>query len=368
MGKCIHCGKESNLISEPLSLCVQCIREDFKEVLPQIKKVHHWTRRRFNLPLEPPKAAGGIPCGICANHCQIPEGEMGYCGLRKNQAGRLVGGETTEGNLSFYYETLPTNCVADWVCPGGTGVGYPKFSYLEGPEYGYKNLAVFYQACSFNCLFCQNWHFRRLAFSDKRVKPSELAGAVDSKTSCICYFGGDPSPQLLHSLLTSRLILKEKRNRILRICWETNGTMAPSLLEQMVDISLESGGCIKFDLKAFDKRVHFALCGQDNQPTFENFCRVARRIEERVTPPLLVASTLLIPGYVDEVEVGNIAAFIASLNPEIPYTLLAFSPQFCMSDLPTTSKKDAESCLKSARAAGLKRVRIGNLHLLSSDY
>lgn len=368
MGKCVDCGKESNLISDPLSLCISCIQEDFKKVLPHIRKVHSWTRRKFNLPSEPPKASNGISCKICANQCQIPEGEIGYCGLRKNQERRLVGAEPTEGSLSFYYDNLPTNCVADWVCPGGTAVGYPKFSYSEGPEYGYRNLAVFYQACSFNCLFCQNWYFRKLAFLTKRVKASELAAAVDGKTSCVCYFGGDPSPQLPHSLLTSRLILKEKKNRIVRICWETNGTISPSLLDQMVDISLESGGCIKFDLKAFDKKLHIALCGQDNHRTLDNFRRVAERVKERTTPPLLVASKLLVPGYRDKVEVGNIAAFIASLNLEIPYSLLAFSPQFCMSDLPTTSKRHAENCLESAKAVGLKRVRIGNSHLLGGDY
>ncbi|MEE8618654.1 MAG: hypothetical protein V3S84_00830 [Dehalococcoidales bacterium] len=46
--------------------------------------------------------------------------------------------------------------MADWVCPAGTGAGYPDFAYRAGVEYGYKNLAVFYHACSFDCLFYQN--------------------------------------------------------------------------------------------------------------------------------------------------------------------------------------------------------------------
>jgi pyruvate formate lyase activating enzyme len=44
--------------------------------------------------------------------------------------------------------------------------------------------------------------------------------------------------------------------------------------------------------------------------------------------------------------------------------LLAFHPQFFMSDLPLTSKSLADDCLKAARDAGLKRVRLGNVHLL----
>jgi len=76
----------------------------------------------------------------------------------------------------------------------------------------------------------------------------------------------------------------------------------------------------------------------------------------------------LVPGYVDPAEVGRIARFIAEINPDIPYSLLAFYPQFFLSDLPTTSRGHAESALAEARAAGLTRVRIGNEHLLGPDY
>jgi len=78
--------------------------------------------------------------------------------------GRLVGISSREGKLLWYHDPLPTNCVGDWVCAGGTGAGYPEYAYSSGPECGYKNLAVFFNACSFNCLYCQNWHFRKETF------------------------------------------------------------------------------------------------------------------------------------------------------------------------------------------------------------
>jgi pyruvate formate lyase activating enzyme len=182
-----------------------------------------------------------------------------------------VGATAEKGNVSWYYDPLPTNCVADWVCPGGTGEGYPEFAYCNGPEYGYKNLAVFYQACSFDCLFCQNWHYRSLALREANVTASMLADAVDERTSCICYFGGDPTPQLPHSIHVARLALQKNKGRILRICWETNGSMHPDLLKEAADIALNSGGCIKFDLKAWSEEVHLALCGVSNRRTKENF-------------------------------------------------------------------------------------------------
>jgi pyruvate formate lyase activating enzyme len=368
MTKCQHCGKESPLISRALGLCVDCIRTDFTKVLPLINKAHSRARKLFDLPYSPPKAEQGRGCHICANECRLAPGEMSYCGLRINRGNRLAGATAEKGNVSWYHDSLPTNCVADWVCPGGSGAGYPRFAYSQRAEYGYKNLAVFYQACSFDCLFCQNWHYRYSATKGSKIDALELAQAVDDRTACICYFGGDPTPQLPHALRASRLALDRNKGRILRICWETNGSMHPALLRQAAELSLNSGGCIKFDLKAWSEELHIALCGASNKRTLENFRLLAEYIERRPSPPFLVASTLLVPGYVDKEEVSSIAAFISSLNPNIPYALLAFHPQFMMNDLPTTSRRHAQECLAEAKAQGLTNVRVGNIHLLGDYY
>jgi pyruvate formate lyase activating enzyme len=149
-----------------------------------------------------------------------------------------------------------------------------------------------------------------------------------------------------------------------RVCWETNGTMHPRLLDRAVQYSLDTGGCVKFDLKAFDEELHRALTGISNRRTLENFARAARRFGERLDLPLVIASTLLVPGYVDADQVGKIARFIASFDPRIPYALLAFAPSFYMSDLPCTSARHARQAEAAARAAGLVNVRVGNRHLL----
>jgi pyruvate formate lyase activating enzyme len=132
----------------------------------------------------------------------------------------------------------------------------------------------------------------------------------------------------------------------------------------MAELSLRSGGCIKFDLKALTEELHLALCGVSNKRTLENFQLLAQYVSRRPCPSFLIASTLLVPGYVDQGEVSRIASFIASLSPDIPYALLAFYPQFMMNDLPTTSRQYAQDCLEAARRQGLKNVRVGNLHLL----
>lgn len=368
MGCCINCEKESELICSTLNVCLDCIRKDFEKVSEHIKKVHKESREKFNLPSQPPKDPLGIPCKLCINECKIPNEGKGYCGLRKNINGKLTGPTEDLANLTYYHDRLPTNCVADWVCPGGTGYGYPKFSHSKGPEYGYTNLAVFYIGCSFNCLFCQNWHYRYELENPPTVTADKFLAAIDDRTSCICYFGGDPSPQILNSIKFSKKALQARKGRILRICWETNGTMHPELLEEILEIALVSGGCVKFDLKTFNENLNISLCGVTNKRTLENFTIASKYIKKRKTPPILVASTLLVPGYIDKKEVSNIANFISSLDPSIPYGLLGFAPQFNMLDLPRTSKRHADDCLKAAKDAGLLKTKIGNVHLLGSDY
>jgi pyruvate formate lyase activating enzyme len=301
---------------------------------------------------------------VCVNCCRLVEGEIGICGLRKNRGGKLEGASEDAAKVSWYHDPLPTNCVGDWVCAGGTGAGYPEYAHCRGPEIGHANLAVFFTACSFDCLFCQNWTYRHGMFDERARRSEDFADAVDERTSCICYFGGDPGPQAPWALKASRTARKKAGDRILRICWETNGSVDPRYLDEMVDLSITTGGCVKFDLKAADDNLHRALTGISNRRTQENFRRVSERIAERPDPPPLIASTLMVPGYIDADEVAAIASFIAESDPEIPYSLLAFHPQFKMSDLPTTSRKQAEECRDAALEAGLTRVKVGNVHLL----
>ncbi len=366
MATCSVCKTASVFVSREIGVCLECIRKTPEKALDFALQAHRRSRRAFGLPEIPPKAEDGKRCNICVNECVIPEGGLGYCGLRKNLNGQIVGVSSDRGKLSWYHDPLPTNCVADWVCAGGTGSGYPLYACRRGPEYGYTNLAVFFHACTFNCLYCQNWHFREQTLVDITIPVESLVKAVDKNTTCICYFGGDPTPQLPFALKASRMALKNNPDRILRICWETNGTMNKTLLKEMIELSLTTGGTIKFDLKAWDERLHIALTGVTNQRTLENFALVAEKIPQRTEPPLLVASTLLVPGYIDEEEIRGIARFIASLNPNIPYSLLAFYRHFYMDDLPLTSRALAYRCLQVAKEEGLRNVRIGNLHLLQS--
>ncbi|OGO16326.1 MAG: hypothetical protein A2Z14_03365 [Chloroflexi bacterium RBG_16_48_8] len=356
--RCALCGAQSRLIASQLGVCLDCIRTQPEAALSITAEAHARARRLFDLPETAPTAEDGTQCVLCFRQCRIPEGGRGFCGMRTVQKGRLVhlAGTPKRGLLHWYRDPLPTNCVADWVCSGHK-------------QFGQHNLAVFYASCTLDCLFCQNWHYRETDPTRDRqgtiraLSAEELANMSNRRTYCVCFFGGDPASQMPHALAVG----KHLAQRDVVVCWETAGTMHPRLMCRALELSLASGGCMKFDLKAFDENLHVALTGDSNQRTLENFAKAANRFSDRPSPPPVVASTLLVPGYIDAQEVGRIARFIAHLNPDIPYALLGFHPHFVMHDLPLTSKGHAQAALEAAHEAGLKNVRLGNIHLLSEE-
>lgn len=344
--ECQICKKEK-IVSEILKCCGDCIRNFPEKTKEFILKAHKISKGKFDLPYPPPKG-GKVICNLCQNQCQMGEGEISFCGLRKNEKGKLkvLAGEE-EAILEWYFDPLPTNCVASFTCEGSKQIGK-------------KNLAVFYGGCEFDCLFCQNWHFRYLTKKlEPRFKVEDIAKVIDKETFCICFFGGDPTPQLPHALKIANMAAEKG----LRVCWETNGGMNEILLRKMAEISLKSRGTIKFDLKAFNENLNLALTGVSNKQTLKNFEILAKEYLPRAKGIFLVASTLLVPGYIDKKEVKDIANFISNLNCEIPYSLLGFYPHFFMKDLPLYRLKEAKECFEIAKEAGLKKVNLGNLHL-----
>ncbi len=395
MGKCRVCGRESRLVSSWLGVCAECLRKRSGEALGRVRRVRRLWRARLGLPGDPPRASGkAAQCKLCVNECVIPDGGSGYCGVWRGKNGRLEHVAGPGGLLGFtYLDPLPTNCVATPVCPAATGRGYPGYTDTRGPEYGYYNLAVFMGGCPLDCAFCQNWEHKLMVAGGS---PAGLEGipptkaqywrgtmsvdqlvweALDDRVRCVCYFGGDPTPQAGILVAASRRMVRESREmgqRFKRICWETDGLANPRLMREMARVSLESGGIVKIDWKAWTPAIYEALTGVDGVKALERLRENARIVaemgRERRDPPLLVVSTLLVPGYVGPGEVYRIARYLASLDPGIPMVLLAFHPDHRMPDLPTTSADHAEKALEAAYKAGLREVYLGNEWLLRPHY
>jgi len=342
MDSCLICQNKPAAAS--FAICADCIR-----AYPHREKLidlHAKGRITFGLPARPPETEGGIPCGLCVNGCRMGEGQSGYCGIRYNEEGRLVERSNRDSGLvHIYLDRLPTNCCASWFCAGSREQGY--------------NLAVFLYGCSFDCLYCQNAEHKTVSSAPSLSCNALVEQALDPKVRCICFFGGSPEPQFPFVLETARRIL-EKSGGGKHICFEWNGSGNWEFVEEAMRMAHQSGGTVKFDLKASHPNLHTALCGVDNAATLRTFERAAGMFPG---DDVLTATTLLVPFYVDQGEVGEIASFIAHSNPEIPYSLLVFHPDFYLEDLPVTPREQVFACYDAAKRH-VHRVFIGNRGLL----
>jgi pyruvate formate lyase activating enzyme len=284
----------------------------------------------------------------------------------ENTGGKLIRkfGTPERGLLSWYYDSLPTNCVPADFCAGSSGVGYPKWCRTPRGDIGWSNLSIFLGSCTYSCLFCQNYSFREQTVEGKPVMTAaQLAAKATDRVGCACYFGGDPASQMPFVIASAKLMREkaERERELLRLCLETNLSMNLKSLKEFTELALESGGGIKADLKCWSSETLYALSGVEHRVAYKN---LAKRHRARPEVPLARASTLLVPGYVNDEEIRALASFIADLDPTIPYSLLAFHPLYYMDDLPYTKRKDAERYLRICREEGLQKVRIGNPWLL----
>ena len=366
MSRCSVCQRETP-VTKTLPVCLDCIRAERAGIDCIIERAHSWRQRLFGLPVAIPRASTGVRCKVCNNQCCIPLNQLGYCGLRSNNNNRPSAKVSpSKALMDYYLDPHITNCCASYFCPGGTGIGHPQRAYRPGPEYGYANLSVFFYGCSFDCLYCQNASHKQLGEATS-VGINQFIAIVDKepRISCICYFGGSPEPQLPFAIRVLETCRERFKDRILRQCFEMNGNANSSLLKRAAILATQTGGILKFDLKAYSDSVNRALSGISNQASLRNFAMLSDTLpfDDSTYPPLM-ATTLLVPYYVDENEVAAIAQFIKSLNrPTLEYSLLIFHPNHLMADLPVTPLRQAQRCYDAAKRY-LTRVHVGNLGLL----
>ncbi|MHA1369096.1 MAG: radical SAM protein [Promethearchaeota archaeon] len=371
MGRCVICNKTHPLISNFLGICKEClVSEDPEKIKPVVDARHQEGRSKTDLGPCIPRSEGKLKCNLCSNTCDLNQDELGYCGLHVGKDGRIIHRASNKlGCLNTYLDPIPTNCCMAWTCASCSDLGYPAFKSNPGPEFGSYNYAVFFKGCNFDCLFCQNPGHRIIKKSDF-ISLDDFIGPIisNSRISCVCYFGGSPEPQLPFSIMATKKVLEKiDDGRRVKFCWEWNGAGNTRLVKKCAELALVSGGNIKFDLKAWTPILHEALCGVDNRQVLINFEVLGNEYYKvRELLPVMGATTLLVPGYVDSSEIEKISEYISAIDEEIPFSLLVFHPAHYMLDLPITPTSEVLKSKKVAESK-LKNVHVGNVNLLGMD-
>jgi len=113
---------------------------------------------------------------------------------------------------------------------------------------------------------------------------------------------------------------------------------------------------INIDIKAFNDDFYRKICGAHLQPVLDTV-RLMHALGVWVE-----VTTLLIPGLNDsDAELTEIAEFIVSLDPSIPWHVTAFYPTYKLTDRPATSVQSLQKARDIGLAAGLSYVYEGNV-------
>jgi pyruvate formate lyase activating enzyme len=282
------------------------------------------------------RESGEVSCFLCAHRCTIRPGHVGICGVRKNEEGRL---------LTLVYDKV----IAAHVDPIEKK---PLHHVLPGS----LSFSVATVGCNFHCFQCQNHDIAQMprehpdsGIPGNPTSPEEIVkAAVRNGCESIAYTYTEPTIYFELAYETARFA----HERGLKNVFVTNGYMTQEALET-IQPYLDAANV---DLKGFRDKKYRKVCGGKLEPVEEN---IRRMFEMGIW---VEVTTLIIPTHNDsETELREIAEFIAGVNPEIPWHVSAFYPQYKFSHLPPTSAAAIYRAVDIGKELGLKYVYSGNI-------
>ena len=171
----------------------------------------------------------------------------------------------------------------------------------------------------------------------------------------VAFTGGDLTCCPEFYIECARLI---KAETDLWVLIETNGYgLTPQHLDRLKDAGVDSF-CL--DIKAFDESDHKWLTGCFNR----NILKLPEAIIKRGF--VLEVLSLYIPTLVETPQLKKIARLIFDLNPEIPFTILCFFPEYQMKRYKSPKASEIVEAYNEVRAIGLRNVRLGNTGVFAS--
>lgn len=274
-----------------------------------------------------------VRCFACGHRCMILPGKSGICRVRFNQKGKL---RVPWG----YVGALQLDPIEK----------KPFFHALPGA----RALSFGMLGCDFHCGYCQNW-LTSQALRDPRsttktqaMTPAQFVElAIQNNAKVVTSTYNEP-------LITSEwgmAIFKEARKKGLVTSYVSNGNGTREVLEYIrphVDL-------YKVDLKGFQDKHYRELGG-----VLQNVLNTIGWLHEMKF--WLEIVTLIIPGFNDSPEeLREMARFIVSVSPDIPWHVTAFHKDYKMTDPDNTTARQLIEAAEIGLKEGLRYVYAGNL-------
>ena len=282
-------------------------------------------------------------CNVCFRHCDIPEGKMGFCGVRACRDGNIF--PDNYGRI--------TSLALDPIEKKPLRRFHPGSYILSAGSYG----------CNLRCPFCQNYEISwseqayRMRSRAKEIMPDELAGIAESCRKDgnigVAFTYNEPLISYEYVRDTARL-LHEKGMVVVLV---SNGMASKEVLSELAG----SVDAMNIDLKGFTDRYYRDVLKGDRRMVMEF-------IEDAVKMCHVELTTLIVPGENDsENEIRELAGWIAGLTNadgnvigrSIPLHISRFFPRFHMRDRGPTPVAQVYRLAEAAREM-LEYVYTGN--------
>jgi pyruvate formate lyase activating enzyme len=282
-----------------------------------------------------------VHCFLCAHNCMISESRFGFCGVRKNEGGKL-------------YTHVYGEVIASHIDPIEKK---PLYHFFPG-SMAYSIATV---GCNFKCGFCQNWQISQSNRRDvpeiygNELKPEEIVReARQNRCTSISYTYTEPTIFFEYAYDTAKIA---KENGLYNN-FVTNGYMTKEALET-IRPHLDAANV---DLKSFREDFYRGFCKSHLQPVLDTIGLM------KDLGIWVEVTTLVIPKENDsDGELGDIAGFIAGTDKDIPWHISRFHPDYKYTDSEPTPLKTLRRAGEIGRKAGLRHIYIGNVIGESED-
>lgn len=275
-----------------------------------------------------------VQCFTCAHRCTIPEGKRGICGVMENRNGVL-------------YSLVYGKVIALHIDPIEKK---PLFHFYPGTS----ALSLATVGCNFRCLNCQNADISQMPRDQHHIRGEEISpeGIIDAakKAQCPIISYTYTEPAIYFDYAYDICVLAEKVG--IKNTFVTNGYFT----EESVRLVAPVLHGANIDLKSFRDETYRRVCGAKLKPVLDT-------IQLMKTLGIWIEiTTLIIPGINDsESELKEIAQFIYSLDPGIPWHVTRFYPHYKMMDRPPTPIETMRHAREIGMEVGLKFVYTGNI-------
>ena len=272
-------------------------------------------------------------CDVCFRHCEIAEGQRGFCGARLCRDGEVM--PAAYGRVS------------------GLALDPIEKKPLRRFHPGSRILSVGGFGCNLRCPFCQNhdisWSEEARAYEEtaETAAPEELARTavrlVPRGNIGLAFTYNEPLTAWEFVRDTGKLVHEAGLKNVL----VTNGTAELPVLEALAPVI----DAMNIDLKGYTRRYYSDVLRGSLDSVLRFIARAVQLCHVELT-------TLIVPGENDtEEEMRALAGWVAGLTdgdgnaigPEIPLHVSRFFPRFHMTDRPATDVRTVYRLAEIAR-------------------